>query len=93
MVMHLGMQGLSAMQCKVATAMWMSKPVVPTEAALLALKIPIIKMSRKVVSINTAPSEVRTRRVTRCEKVCIAPVDHYMSRPDTAEMEALTLPQ
>ena len=90
MMAHLGLEGLTPMQCKVATAMWMSKPVVPTEAALLALQIPIIYKSRKVVSINSAPSFVRTRRITRAEKVLLAPIDHYMGRPNAEGMEEIT---
>ena len=65
MVRRLGLHGLSPAQCQLATTIWMSKPVVPTEAALLALHIPIIRASRKVLSINTAPPHIRSRRVTR----------------------------
>ena len=94
MIMSLGLQGLSPAQCKVATAMWMTKPVVPTEAALLALQIKIIqKASRTVISINTAPPIVRTRRVGKGNKACLAPVDKYTSRPDTDTFNDMTMLQ
>lgn len=89
MVQRLGLYGLSPAQCQVATAIWMSKPVVPTEAALLTLRIPIINPSRKVLSINTAPPNIRSRRLTKGNRVCLAPVDHYMARPEA--MEALPM--
>lgn len=88
---RLGLQGLTPLQCKVATAMWMSKPVVPTEAALQLLQIKIITKSKKIVCINTAPSYVRSRRVAMGNKVCMAPVDTYMGRPDLENMNKMTL--
>ena len=91
MMARLGLEGLTPLQCKVAVAMWMSKPVVPTEAALHALQIPIIQKSKTVISINTAPSYVRSRRVGRANKVCLAPVDTYMARPDSPELNSMTL--
>ena len=91
MVQRLGLHGLSPAHCQVATAMWMSKPIVATEAGLLALRIPIINPSRKVLSINTAPPHIRSRRVTRGNRVCLAPVDHYMARPE--EMEDMPMLQ
>ncbi len=89
MVKRLGMQGLTERQCKVATAMWVSKPVVPTEAALLALELPIVQRSRGVDFFNTAPPTVRTRTVLRGGTVCASPVDLYIARPP--EMEGLCL--
>ena len=91
MMARLGLEGLTPLQCKVATAMWMSKPVVPTEAALHALQIPIINKSKKIISINTAPSYVRTRRLCRNNKVCLSPVDTYMGRPNLPGIDIMTL--
>lgn len=91
MMRRLGLEGLTKLQCKVATAMWMSKPVVPTEAALHALQIPVISKSKKIISINTAPSYVRTRRLSRANKVCMAPVDTYVGRPDMVDLNQMTL--
>ena len=91
MIMSLGLQVLSPARCQVATAMWMTKPVVPTEAALLALQIKIIQKSRTVISINTAPPIVRTRRVGKGNKACLAPVDKYTSRPDTDTFNDMTM--
>lgn len=88
-VVRLGLQGLSQAQCQVATAMWMTKPVVATEAALLLLRIPIVQSSQKVLSISTAPPAIRMKRVGRGNRLCYAPVDKYMARP--ASLEALTM--
>jgi hypothetical protein len=91
MMSRLGLEGLTPLQCKVATALWMSKPVVPNEAALHVLRIPIISKSKKVVSINTAPPWVRSKRLGRGGIVCLAPVDLYTSRPSTPELNQMTL--
>lgn len=91
MMARLGLEGLTPLQCRVATALWMSKPVVPNEAALHVLRIPIISKSKKVVSINTAPPWVRCKRLVRGGTVCLAPVDLYTSRPATPELNQMTL--
>jgi len=94
MVARLGLQGLTPAQCKVASALWLTKPVVPTEAALHVLRIPIVSMSKKVVSINTAPPEIRVRRVSpNSDHVCIPQVEHYMGRPATPDIEKMTMIQ
>jgi len=90
MVLRLGLEGLTEAQCQVASAMWMTKPVVPTEAALLVARIPIIQASKSVVCINTAPPGIRVRRINRrSQGVCLAPVDKYMARP--ADLQDMTL--
>ena len=91
MMSRLGLEGLTPLQCKVATALWMSKPVVPNEAALHVLGIPIISKTKKIVSINTAPPWVRSKRLMKGVHVCLAPVDLYTCRPDTPDMNRMTL--
>lgn len=91
MTRQLGMTGMTDTLCKVATATWVSKPVVPTEAAMTMLeKIPIVQRSRKVHFVSTSPPGLRTRAVIRgCHTACAAPVDYYMGRP--VAMERLSL--
>ncbi len=89
MVRRLGISGLTEEECKIASALFLARPVVPTEAAMHMLHIPIVQMSTKVVSVNTSPSATRDRRVSRNNKLCLAPVDKYRSRPTS--MEDLTL--
>jgi len=84
MVRRLGLEGLTADQCSIASALFVSKPVVPTEAALHLLGIPVVQLTAKVISINTAPPGIRTRRITRGNRLCVAPVDKYRQRPHTA---------
>ncbi|GAX86458.1 hypothetical protein CEUSTIGMA_g13868.t1 [Chlamydomonas eustigma] len=91
MVTRLGLEGLSEAQCQVATATWMTKPVVATEAAMILLRIKMVQGSRQVISINTAPPSIRMKRMSRGNNLCMAPVDKYMARP--VEMENLTMTQ
>ncbi len=72
-------------QCQVASALWFTKPVVSSEAALIALQIPIVKKSRTVTSFMTAPPGVRLRKVLRNNKLTNAPVDIYTARPETLD--------
>ncbi len=85
MVQRLGLTGFSPAQCKMASAMWLMHPVVPTEAALIMSGVQIITRSRTVDTINTAPPDVRMRKVLRGKDVCMAAVDTYMARPSGME--------
>jgi hypothetical protein len=86
---RLGLPGMTEAQCQVASALWLTHPVVPTEAALIALGIPIVQKSRKVEAIATCPPGARMRKVLRGGQVTYAPVDIYSLRP--ASMELVTM--
>ena len=87
-VERLGL-GLTKAQCAVASAMFFSKPVVSSEAALIVSQIPIVKKSRSVHSIMTAPPGIRMRKVLRNNKLTNAPVDLYTARPEHLEDMAM----
>ncbi len=89
----LGLPGMSEAQSQVASALWLTHPVVPTEAALIVLEIPIIQKSRKVEAFVTSPPASRMRKVLPYARggVAYAPVDVYSVRP--AALEACTLKQ
>lgn len=89
MVHRLGIHNLSQAKCQVATASWMTTPVVETEQAMICLRIPIVQCSKVVIPISTSPPYLRTRRVVQGNIICLSPVDWYMSRP--ASMEKLTI--
>lgn len=82
---RLGLGGLSPAQRKVASAMWLTHPVVPTEASLIVMGIPIIIKSRAVNTFSTAPPESRMRQCLRGGGVNDAPVDVYCKRPTILE--------
>ncbi|GAX77998.1 hypothetical protein CEUSTIGMA_g5440.t1 [Chlamydomonas eustigma] len=92
----MGLMGcLTEAQCKLASATWVTKPVVPTEAALAMLRIPVVQCTGKVVAVNTEPPEIsayRARRAGKGDSVCLAPIDKYMARPATY-LDHLTLTQ
>lgn len=78
---RLGIPGLSEDQCKLISASVLTQPVSPCEAALIALSIPLVKMSRKVESVSTIPPARRKKVKLMCPGVAYAPVDHYCGRP------------
>lgn len=80
MVAKLGIPNISKQQCKLASALWMTKPVHPCEAALIMLKIPIVSQSRSVEIISTTPPISRTRRV-KYGSTSLKPIDLYCCRP------------
>jgi hypothetical protein len=86
LVRHLGLGHLTPQQCRLAAALWMTKPIVPTEAAVLVLGIPMVQQSRKVDAINTAPPLLRMRVAGfKFGGITTRPVDDYMNRPPAFE--------
>lgn len=81
----LGIQELDPAQLVVASALIMSKPVSPAEAALSLLQIPLIWASSKVTYVNSAPPALRCRTVSRGGTVFPHAVDKYAARPADAE--------
>lgn len=80
MVAKLGIPNITKQQCKLASALWMTKPVHPSEAALIMLKIPLVTQSRKVEIISTVPALSRTRKV-KYGSSALKPIDLYCCRP------------
>lgn len=82
---RLGLAGMSPAQKKVTAAMWLTHPVVPTEAALVTTGVQIIIKSRAVTTFSTAPPESRMRHCLKGGGVSDAPVDVYGKRPTVLE--------
>ena len=91
MAKRLGLPGMTEAQCRVASALWMTKPVSPTEAALICLEIPLVKKSRAVEYFKTPPPSTRIRKVSRsrAKQVYVPPVHTYIGRP--AHLDGLCL--
>jgi ATP-dependent exoDNAse (exonuclease V) alpha subunit len=80
---RLGLVGLSDSELSLISAMVLSKPVSPCEAALHLLRIDTVRMP-PVLYVASTPPELRTRLVTGAAqrgKAKPAPVDLYCSRP------------
>ena len=80
-VKTLGLGHLTKAQRRLAAALCMTKPVPPSEAALMLLGIPVVQKSRTVHFLGTVPPMLRTRRVTKWGGVTRKPVDEYLNRP------------
>jgi hypothetical protein len=85
----LGLGNFSPAQKRLASSMFMTKPVVPSSAAMTMLGISIVTQKTPVETISTVPPLLRTRQVNRRNGVSMKPVDHYMNRPNTEELEIM----
>lgn len=82
----LGLDFTSSAQRKLLSASLFNKPVSLPEAALVALGIPMVTMSRPVEYVSCQPEELRMRTVKggrkpSADKRCN--VHHYMNRPES----------
>ena len=82
---QLGLHRMDAVQLTTASALILSKPVSPAEAAMICLEEPVVKASSPVDYLASAPPALRRNRVLKCNQVVPAPVDHYMARPNALE--------
>ena len=82
---QLSLHHMDAIQLTTASALILSKPVSPAEAAMTCLEEPVVKSSSPVDYLASAPPHLRRKRVLACSQVIPAPVDHYMARPNALE--------
>ena len=76
---QLGLQRMDAVQLSTASALILSKPVSPAEAAMICLEEPVVQASSPVDYRASAPPDLRRKRVLAGNQVIAAPVDHYMA--------------
>lgn len=89
----LGLDGISAQQAELASAVVLSRPVCPCEAALHATGIPLVDSDMEVTYVDTRPPAMRTMRVCNNRAIGSSTLSTYCSRPHTSGMEAMTLPE
>lgn len=82
---QLGLQRMDAVHLRTASALILSKPVSPAEAAMICLEQRVVQSSSPVDYLASQPPDLRKRRVLHCPQVVAAPVDHYMARPTAVE--------
>ena len=93
----LGLDNISEQQAQLATAVVLSRPVCPCEAAHIMGGLPIIEHSEAVTYINSKPPPDRTVGVTSTRSgfmqvgTLVTPVTKYVNRP--SECEDRTFPQ
>jgi len=85
----LGLDNLDEEQLKVISAMQLSKPVCPSEAACVCLGIDMVRRSDAVTFIDTAPMDLRRISLFHFNATSVPPVDTYCARPP--ELEQLKL--
>ena len=81
LVDRLHMSGMASLQCMIASALWMVKPVQPCEAALHVMQVPIIQKSRAVTSVSSSPPTQRYNFIRGSNQFCRSSVEKYMNRP------------
>ncbi|KAL3155152.1 hypothetical protein ABBQ38_011208 [Trebouxia sp. C0009 RCD-2024] len=81
---ELGLHSMSSAQLATASALILSKPICPAEAAMICLEEPAVQASASVLYIAFAPPAFR-KRILRCSQVIAAPIDLYASRPACTE--------
>lgn len=90
----LGLDSIGKQQAALATAVVMSRPVCPCEAALITSGVPIVQCSDSVTYVDTRPPPLRTlfvkNDVAYGGKSTLAT---YVSRPHDPEFDELTLPE
>ena len=90
----LGLDGISKQQAELASAVVMSRPLCPCEAALIASGNHIIECSDPVTYVDTRPPLLRTVHVKNgWAHQGNTPLALYTARPHSAEFDILTLPQ
>eukprot|EP00798_Chlamydomonas_sp_ICE-L_P003121 gene3121-biopygen20880 len=82
---NLGFTDLDDEQLKIISAMQLSKPVSPCEAACACLGIDMIRKSDTVTFMETSPMAIRTTTLMFCTTTSTPPVDKYCARPDSLE--------
>eukprot|EP00798_Chlamydomonas_sp_ICE-L_P024357 gene24357-biopygen18818 len=82
---NLGFTDLDDEQLKIISAMQLSKPVSPCEAACACLGIDMIHKSDTVTFMETSPMAMRTNTLMFCTTTSTPPVDKYCARPDSLE--------
>eukprot|EP00798_Chlamydomonas_sp_ICE-L_P009807 gene9807-biopygen6985 len=82
---NLGFTDLDDEQLKIISAMQLSKPVSPCEAACACLGIDMIRKSDTVTFMETSPMPMRTTTLMFCTTTSTPPVDKYCARPDSLE--------
>jgi hypothetical protein len=90
----LGLDGISPQQASLASAVVMSRPLCPCEAALITSCIPIVECSDPVTYVDTRPPPRRTVFV-RGDRAYggTTPLASYVARPHEEEFDDLTLPE
>ena len=82
---QLGLQRMDAVHLSTASALILSKPVSPAEAAMICLEQPAVQASSPVDYIASNPPQLRRHRVLRNPGVLAAPVDNYCARPNAVD--------
>eukprot|EP00798_Chlamydomonas_sp_ICE-L_P025405 gene25405-biopygen19874 len=82
---NLGFTDLDDEPLKIISAMQLSKPVSPCEAACACLGIDMIRKSDTVTFMETSPMAMRTTTLMFCTTTSTPPVDKYCARPDSLE--------
>lgn len=85
LVERLKIGGMSTLQSKIASALWMVKPVQPCEAGLLSTHVPIVSKSRSVTAISSSPPNQRYNFVRGSNQFCRTSVEKYMNRPTASQ--------
>ena len=83
----LGLSSLETTKLKLISSYLLSKPTSPTEAALTYLKIPIIKRSNVVYTIDSTPSSNKQSIISRYIKKKQHSIDLYSGKPFELEFE------
>ncbi|DBA91865.1 TPA: hypothetical protein ACH3X1_015999 [Trebouxia sp. C0004] len=81
----LGLDNLQPAQLATASALLMTKPVSPAEAALMCLQHSVVQASSTVQYINYAPPDLRRRAMLRHGQLAAHPIDKYCARPTSLE--------
>jgi hypothetical protein len=97
MIATLGLDGICERQAQLAAQVVLTRAVCPCEAAHILSGLPIIKHSVDVKFVNTKPPQHRTVQVTmrsgwKQASTSVTPLQTYMARPNTPELENITLP-
>jgi hypothetical protein len=80
-----GLQNASKMQLQLISILIISKHVSLEKEIFICLKIPTVQKSKNVKSIDSKPSLLQTKLVTKSKILGFHPIDIYVSRPITFE--------
>ena len=76
-----GEAGLGQAQSRVLAKLWLAEPQSACLEAVYALKLPLVRKSRRVYTVSSAPPPLRMRQVSRHNVPFQSPVDTYTARP------------
>ena len=76
-----GEAGLGQAQSRMLAKLWLAEPQSACLEAVYALKLPLVRKSRRVYTVSSAPPPLRMRQVSRHNVPFQSPVDTYTARP------------